>query len=322
MKQHSLRTVCLDLTAPRPRVAPPPTDGVVLGLGNFDGVHIAHTALLREVLRQKEASPLLCRAGVFCFWKPSSDYFSNHVEHLTPLREKIRLFREIGLDFACFCDFREARHLSKDAFLAFLTDELSCRATVCGFNYHFGAGGVGNAPDLTDYFEKFNGATVLPAVMHDGEPVSSTRIRSLLLSGKPDEAADLLGRPYSLETTVRPGKRLGRVLGFPTVNQCFLPDAIVPQHGVYAVRCHTPYGCFPGVANVGVHPTVDQDARLNCETYIDGLNADLYGKRIRIEFLKFIRAEQKFDSTDALTEAIGCDVKQAAEYFHAHPISL
>lgn len=313
-------TVCLDLTDPLPHAIPLPTESTVLGLGNFDGVHIAHSALLQEVLRQKNASPLLHRAGVFCFWKPSSDYFSDSVQHLTPLREKLRLFKAVGLDFACFCDFQDIRHLPGESFLHFLTDRLSCRTAVCGFNYRFGAGGVGTADDLADYFSAYGGATVIPAIEQNGAPISSTRIRALLLEGHPDEAANLLGRPYALESTVQHGKQLGRTWGFPTVNQYFLPDALIPAHGVYAVRCHTDQGIFPGVANVGAHPTVDREAQVNCETYIDGLNADLYGRTVRIEFLKFMRPEMKFDSAEALRATIQADTERVRAYFKDTPL--
>ena len=320
MAYSDIRTVCLSLADPLPRAIPMPTDGTVLGLGNFDGVHIAHSALLKETLRQKDASPLLHRAGVFCFWKPSSDYFSNSVQHLTPLREKLRLFRKAGLDFACFCDFSEMRHIPADDFLHFLTDQLSCHSVVCGFNYRFGAGGTGSAHHLADYFAAYGGATVIPAILQNGSPVSSTRIRSLLLEGHPDEAADLLGHPYALETTVQHGKQLGRTWGIPTINQYFLPDALIPAHGVYAVRCYTAQGIFPGVANVGSHPTVDRGAKVNCETYIDGLNADLYGQSVRIEFLKFIRPEMKFDSAENLKATIQADIHRVRAYFDSTPL--
>ena len=320
LSQPTLRIVCLDLTTPLPRAIPLPVGHSAVGLGNFDGVHVAHSALLREVVHRKEASPLLHHAGVFCFWKPSSDYFSDAVQHLTPLREKIRLFREAGLDFACFCDFQSIRHVSKQDFLKLLDDTLSCRLAVCGFNYRFGNGGSGTADDLTDYFAAHLGAVVIPAVEQNGIPVSSSRIRALLLDGHPDVAAEMLGRPYAVETTVRRGKQLGRTWGFPTINQYFLPDALVPRHGVYAVRCHTPHGCFPGVANVGVHPTVDNEARLNCETYILGLDADLYDQRIRTEFLKFVRPEKKFESPEQLRSAIRSDVEWVARYAANHPI--
>lgn len=320
LSQNAIRTVCLDLTTPLPRSVPLPIGGSVVGLGNFDGVHVAHAAILREAVQRKEASPLLHHAGVFCFWRPSSDYFSDTVQHLTPLREKIRLFRKAGLDFACFCDFQDVRHLSKETFLDFLTDTLSCRAAVCGFNYRFGKGGNGTAEDLVHYFDSHAGAVVVPAVIQNGLPVSSTRIRTLLLDGHPDQASVMLGRPYSIETTVQRGKQLGRTWGFPTANQFFLPDAIVPRHGVYAVRCHTPYGCFPGVANVGVHPTVDHGARLNCETYLLGLDADLYGQRIRTEFLEFIRPEMKFESPAKLRDAIRADAEWVARYAAENPV--
>lgn len=317
----------------------PPHAPVVMCLGNFDGVHQAHSALLRQglTLRDEKLPEGLC--GVFTFVHPSSDYLHgapkadtgaertlilkapHQQQHLSTMDEKLRLFQALGIDFVCLCDFQDIYTLPPEAFLSFLADHLSARGAVCGFNYHFGAGGKGTVKDLTSYFDRPDEGffyAVTPPYLLDGEVVSSTRIRKLLQLGLADEAAKHLGRPYALENTVVKGKQLGRKLGFPTANQYFLPESLVPAHGVYAVLCHTPLGIYPGVANVGSHPTVDEHAAVNCETYVLGPAQDLYGYRMKVEFLCRLRGEEKFSSLDALTAAITRDAKAASAYVEAY----
>lgn len=309
-------------------------------LGNFDGVHLAHASLLRRgmALRDEKMPDKLC--GVFTFTNPSSDYLrtqhshgsrlspdtdeqelllrkSEHRRHLTTLSEKLRLFQQMGMDFVCLCDFSEIRALSPERFLTFLSKELRVRGAVCGFNYHFGVGGTGTTEALSTYFDRPDQGyfcSVEPPFCMDGDTVSSTRIRKFLLNGQVDMATRHLGHPYILESEVVKGKQLGRTLGFPTANQNFHPESVVPAHGVYAVICHTPAGIFPGVVNVGSHPTVDEYADVNCETYIIGPSQSLYGYRMRIEFLHRLRGEKRFDSVEALTQAIAHDAEEAEAF--------
>ncbi len=324
------RLLFLDLTDGHVRPMAPPTTPTALCLGNFDGVHRAHAALLERTkaiaatMAPRDGIPSPC--GVFSFLSPSIDHVGRRPApgHLTPLREKLRLFSAAGMDFACLCDFREVRHLSPTEFIALLTDRVHCRGVVCGYNFSFGAGGLGNAETLTAHFDRPElgmTAAVVPAMLQDGAPISSTRIRNLLKLGQTEAAAALLGRPYALEATVVHGKHLGRELGFPTANQYFPGKCIIPAHGVYATLCHTPVGVFPGVSNVGCHPTVDAHARVNCETHLLGLSHDLYGARIRVEFLKHLRPEQTFPDVAALTEAIRRDAADAKAYVMAHVAS-
>lgn len=328
--------VFLDLRGDKIRpMVPPPKTPLVTCLGNFDGVHTAHSVLLKQglALRQKHLPHALC--GVFTFFHPSSDYRRATVEnaedlvlrrpsqqrHLTPLREKLALFRERGMEFVCLCDFNELRALPPQDFLDFLATKLGVRGAVCGFNFHFGVGGEGDADRLSAFFDRADEGyfcTVAPAYCLGGEPVSSTRIRRLLLEGETATAQKHLGHPYALQSRVVKGKQLGRTLGFPTANQYFLPESLVPAHGVYAVLCHTPAGVFPGVANVGSHPTVDKNAAVNCETYIIGPAQDLYGYRMRVDFLYRLRDEMQFESIQALTEAIEADAARAEAYIKAY----
>lgn len=329
--------VFYDLRSGHPVRMDPPREPLAMCLGNFDGVHRAHASLIRRTvaLRDQRLPEGLC--GVFTFLRPASDFHREvkaddgrsvvtlrpigERRHLTTLDEKLRLFAALGADVVCLGDFEELYSLSPEAFLTFLSEDLGVRGAVCGFNFHFGVGGKGTADTLKAYFDRPEAGyfcdIALPYLM-DGDTVSSTRIRRLLLEGHADTALRHLGRPYVLETEVVTGKQLGRKLGFPTANQSFPPESLIPAHGVYAVICHTPLGRFPGVANVGSHPTVDHEAAVNCETHVIGPAQDLYGYPMRVEFLKRLRGEKRFDSVEALTQAIAKDAEEATAYVRAY----
>ena len=315
------RLVCLDLRSDpvRPlsekRSAPSPA---VLCLGNFDGVHLAHAALIQKGRELTErinsdgnAPSALC--GVFCFFRPSGDYFlpeNAHPTHLTTLGERVRALRDLGADLVWLCDFPAIRELPPEEFLRLLRERCGCVGVVCGYNHRFGRQAAGTPRLLEDCFGRDRTA-VLPALEVDGAPVSSTRIRACLAKGDVETATRLLGRPYALQSRVLHGKSLGHTWGFPTANQNFPADRLIPAHGVYAVACHTPSGVYPGVANVGLRPTVESPARVNCETHIIGFSGNLYGKTVKVEFLKFLRPEQKFASVDELKAAIRRDTEAA-----------
>ena len=317
--------ICLDLRGDRVSPVSAPPAPAVLCLGNFDGVHVAHAALLREGMNltqrlRKDLDDPTVLCGVFCFIRPSGDYFlkeNTHPTHLTTLRERIHALRDLGADLVWLCEFPAIRDLEPRDFVDMLKTACGCVGVVCGYNHRFGKKAQGSSEILFEVFGN-NRVTVVPALEADGAPVSSSRIRACLQKGDVETAAKLLGRPYALESRVLHGKSLGHTWGFPTANQNFPADRLIPAFGVYAVRCHTPQGIYPGVANIGLRPTVENPGRVNCETHIIGFSGNLYGKRIKVEFLKFLRPEQKFDSVEALTAAIRRDTDTAA----AHVASL
>ncbi len=328
----------LDLRGPTPHHMPTPPLPAVLCLGNFDGVHRAHMALLREgrqLAKRLTASGLYnaptpreakIPCGVFCFFRPSSDFLMRGEreapDHLTTLAEKLRLFRREGVDFVCLCDFEEIRTMEPDAFLQMLRRDCHCIGAVCGFNFRFGRHAAGDASMVMAEFGPKR-SVIMPEMSFEGGTVSASRIRVALLAGRAEEAARLLGRPYSLTATVSHGKQLGRTIGFPTANQFFPAEALIPAHGVYAALCHIPEGIYPGVANVGTHPTVDAHARVNCETYLIGYSGDLYGRRMKTELLCHLRPEETFPDLEALTAAIRQDAETALDYIRQrHPLPL
>ena len=287
----------------------------VLCLGNFDGVHIAHRALLNTAknLRAHRFPDAVC--GVFCFDPPSSDFFGTTAPaHLSSLSEKLSYFRDEGVDYVFLADFSALREMPADQFATdILKDYCHCVAAVCGFNFRFGHKGVGD-PSLLKALLDIP-VEVQSEIQADGETVSSSRIRTLLRNGKAEEAAALLGRPYSICSEVLHGKALGRKWGFPTINQEFPLGMLIPRHGVYVTDCTLPDGSRRrGISNVGIHPTVDQNATLNCETHLLDFDGSLYGCEITVSFLHFIRPEMKFDSPQALQEQIERDLKVAKKY--------
>lgn len=292
----------------------------VFCLGNFDGVHRAHEALIRAAAERAHA--VGCPCAVFCFFRPSSDYLppcggreDSAPRHLCSLREKLSLFAAAGADLACLMDFSALRDMPPADFAVFLRETCHAQGIACGFNYRYGAGGAGDAASLAEAFSAPK--DVPPLILGEqavgGVTVSSTRIRNALLNRDPRTAAALLGRPYALESRVLHGKQLGRRLGFPTANQTFPPDRLIPAHGVYATRVHTPEGVFTGVSNVGLRPTVENTRTANCETYILDYAGDLYGQLIRVELWDYLRPERRFANTDELRAAVLRDAKRARE---------
>ncbi len=314
---------CLELRGGTPRAFAAPPARVVLCLGNFDGVHVAHAALLRQGVELAKALSSVrgetVSCGVLCFRRPSSDFFRSAEappHHLTTLEEKLALIAALGVEHAYLCDFEEVRDLEPTDFLTLLETRLGCVGAVCGFNHRFGVGASGHVAHLRAHFGQ-DAVVLMPALAPDGVTVSSSAIRDRLWAGDPEGAARLLGRPYALCTEVTAGKQLGRVLGFPTANQDFPAESLIPAHGVYAALCHTEEGIFPAVANVGSRPTVDGEPhirRINCESYLIGYSGDLYGKRVRTELIAYLRPEIRFADVDALKDAIARDAHDAEAY--------
>ena len=301
----------------------------VSALGNFDGVHLAHRRLLTqtiEIAKQRTGLGSPAVAAAFCFATPSGDYFSEKPQHLTTLSEKLALFAACGLRYAFIADFPSLRNLSPEQFInEILICHCATDAVVCGYNFHFGQNGQGDCNTLQQHFGE--NCTVLPRVdiNLNGTPatVSSSAVRSLLLSGDCTAAAKMLCRPYALTAPVVHGKRLARSLGLPTANMLFPPKKLVPQHGVYAVRCFVDGKEYFGVSNVGYRPTVDgSDAILNCETHILGFAGDLYDKEITVNFCHKLRGEKRFDDIAALKAAILADIDAALAYFNASPTKV
>ena len=294
----------------------------VLALGNFDGVHLGHRALLQEAVKIAQArstsdSPVY--PGVWLFRTPPSDFLKNPpIPHISTLQDKLDQFRAYGIRYAFLGDFEEIGAYSPEAFAKdILIKDCRCVHAICGFNYSFGHRGSGTPAQLSEYFSK--NTSVIPPFSLGGSPVSSTRIRALIQSGNVSDAEKLLGRPFSITAPVLHGKALGRTIDFPTLNQNFPNNHIIPKNGIYAVTVRFPWEASGairyGIANVGVRPTVETSDRINCETFILDYSGDLYGRDVEISFAAYLRSEEKFDSLDALKKAIKNDEQNARQLF-------
>lgn len=294
-----------------------PTD-CGLCLGNFDGVHRGHRALIRELQEKNAQREMPLPLGALLFTTPPSALLSSHPSpQLNTLEEKMELLREAGLRFVVLYNFAELRDMDPDDFVRkILMSECRCRLAVCGFNYTYGAKGAGNAETLMRTFGTQPGCTlsVVDPVTDGRYTVSSSVIRSMLEQGHPEDAARLLGRPFFITGKVVDGRHVGSTMGFPTANLTFPEGGLIPAHGVYLSTVRIARRTYAAISNVGTRPTFDDGDAVNCETFIFHYNGDLYGKTLRISLLRFLRPEKKFPSMEALEEQIKLDIRRAQEY--------
>lgn len=287
-----------------------PTESIVC-LGNFDGVHMAHRELLKKAVALKADAFQNAACCVFSFYEPSWATFSkSEPQFLSTQEERLEHFRALGIEYAILCDFAAIRDYSPERFAKdVLLLGCHCVAAVCGFNYRFGKQGAGTPEQLRSLLNA--PVIVQNEVVLLGETVSSTRIRALLNKGDVKTAKQLLGEAYSLTSTVIHGKALGKTLGFPTINQAIPPKKTVPRCGVYLTECRIGDEMYYGVTNIGVHPTVDKDAVLNCETHLLDVQKDFYGKTVTVSFLEFLRPEKRFSSVEELCAQMQKDTAAA-----------
>jgi riboflavin kinase/FMN adenylyltransferase len=295
----------------------------VVALGNFDGVHIGHRAIIDAARREAAAI-----GGRTLAWTFRGRTKSGNTPLLTTPEYKCRLLLEAGCDDVICADFNEYRDYSPECFVReVLIEGLNCRVAICGFNYRFGKSGAGNAALLSALMEAHGGhALMLPPVTvrlcgesaDSGEccevVVSSSLIRIALADGRPRDAAAMLGRPYSVRLPVEHGRRLGRLIGFPTINQRFPDGMIEPRRGVYVCSCTIDDAVYRGVTNIGTRPTVESGGVVTMETHLFGFSGDLYGAEVEVSLLYFIRPEVKFESIEELRLAIARDAEIAVAY--------
>lgn len=290
----------------------------VLALGSFDGVHIAHTELCHKCIQLKDHIGAQL-SGAFCFSENPLQYLTNEVPaYLTTWQQKSELLLKTGLDFVIVASFPSFKDMEADEYINFLKDTFGCIGVCCGYNFRFGKGGKGDYESLVCAFGKEHSFVLCKMTLGQTQ-ISSTQIRQYISQGKMDDVCSMLGYNYSITSPVVEGKKLGRTIGFPTINQVFDSGMAIPLFGIYAVLCTLDDGSiYTGVANVGIRPTVSNaidSHEVNCETYIHNFNMNLYGQTVKTEFCHFLRPERKFNSIEELTKQIQSDSEHAIEYF-------
>jgi riboflavin kinase/FMN adenylyltransferase len=286
---------------------------VALAIGNFDGVHLGHQALLAQLCAQ--ASNLGLVPSVMTFEPHPREFFSPATapSRLTSLREKLELFAEIGVEQVYLCRFNQ-RFASMQApvFIEQVLKRMPARLVLVGDDFRFGAGRQGTLEDLKS--QGFD-VRIMQNVAVDQARVSSTAIRLALAAGELSVAEKLLGRHYSVSGHIGHGDKLGRQLGYPTANIYMLHER-PPLFGIYAVKLSGLGGQeLPGVASLGVRPTMKHDAKPLLEVHLFDFNQDIYGRHVRVHFLKKLRDEEKFPTLEALRLQIVADEQAARDYF-------
>lgn len=289
------------------------TDGnnanrTAVALGNFDGMHVGHMAVL-EAAKSFESEGLLPVAVLF------DEHSLKAITGKAPamlmtVTERNRIINENGLRIETLV-FNEIRDLSPSDFVEkILVGRLGAAAVCCGYNYRFGKGALGTAQMMSEICGRLGlKCRVSGEVDVDRCAVSSTKIRGFIENGEIEKANKMLGRPFGFSSRVIDGDKRGRVLGFPTINQIIPEELAMPRFGVYQSVVTVNGEKFKGVTNVGRRPTVGTEKILS-ETHILDFDRDIYGENVDVRLIKFIRPEKKFSSFDELARQIKSDAKE------------
>ncbi len=293
--------------------------GCVATIGNFDGVHLGHQAVLGQLA--EKGAELGLPTAVITFEPQPQEYFARGTipPRLTRLREKLRVLLRFSVDRVLCLRFDKklAAMTAQEFVQSILVEGLGIRYLVVGDDFHFGHDRVGDFAFLQQQGAQHGfEVTHMHSFSIDGVRVSSTRIREALARGDMEGAEALLGRPYRMCGRVAHGDKRGRTIGFPTAN-IFLHRKVAPIEGVFAVQMFGLDGePVNGVANVGSRPTVD-GTRTLLEVHLFDFSGDIYGRHVQIDFLHKIRCERRFESFEALKQQIMLDEQQARSFFSA-----
>lgn len=293
----------------------PELTGAAIALGNFDGVHRGHQRVI--ALAAKAAGALHAPLGVVTFephprrwFRPGEPDF-----RLTTLDQQARILDSLGVDRLYIVPF--------DATLAAMSDEdfardvlaagLRARHVAAGFDISFGKNRTGDPATLARYGDRYGFGVSIAAELCDGSGAkfSSTAVREALRDGRPEHAAEILGRPFSVEGVVIHGDKLGRTIGFPTIN-ISLEDYVRARHGIYATRTRLADGReIAGVGYVGRRPTVNLSHEERLEAHLFNIDEDLYGQTVETDLLHFLRADERFDNLESMVTQMDRDKAQA-----------
>jgi riboflavin kinase/FMN adenylyltransferase len=300
-----------------------PYKNAVVTIGNFDGVHKGHQALINEIIKKAAA---IDGTAVALTFEPHPIRVLKKINHpplITRYDQKVELLSQSGLDvLICIPFTKEFASITAKEFIEdILVNRIGMKAIVIGKDYAFGKNREGNIDFLKKYATAFGFEVIVPdwIQVSGSQPnrISSTRIRELVMDGAIEEVVDLLGRNYQIRGKVETGRnRGGKLLGFPTAN-IKLYDELSPKLGVYAVTVECLGEKFKGVANIGYSPTFD-DHKFTVEVHILDFNENIYGQRIRVNFISRLRDEKKFANIEDLSEQIRHDIERAREILTAY----
>jgi len=297
---------------------PPGARGASLAIGNFDGVHKGHQALIARA--QHEAKHLAVRMGAVVFEPHPREFFqpARPLFTLTPLPQKLRLLEKYGVDITFVLPFaHELAQMSAEEFVErVLVAGLGVAHVVIGYDFLFGRSRAGNAQQMAELGKVFGfGVSVVPPIGSGGEVFSSSAVRAELAQGDVEGAAQMLGHRWKVEGVVQGGARRGTGLGYPTANIALGKGAAL-AHGIYAVHVSVGGERYQAAAYLGTRPTFDDGSPV-LEVFLFAFDGDLYGRVIEVEFVEFLRGDRKFDNLDALKAQMDIDCARAREVLTA-----
>ncbi|MCH4222517.1 MAG: riboflavin biosynthesis protein RibF [Solobacterium sp.] len=268
-------------------------------IGYFDGLHLGHQALIKKT--NELAAQYHCESALITF-DPDPWVTIRHetnVKHLSTMRQRINKSVSLGIKNIFILEFsEEMSQLSPHDFCTKVLGSCNLKALVCGFDFHYGIRGEGN-PETLAAEHQFEVA-VIPAVEDEKGKISSTRISNLITEGHVSEAGRLLGSPYELEGTLTSGNHIGTGLGFPTANISVSSEYILPLPGVYACYVLIHGVRYQAMVNFGHNPTLNYTKKLSLEAFILNFHQDIYGDRVSLQFIQFLRPEMNFHNRDNL----------------------
>lgn len=281
-----------------------------VAIGKFDGIHMGHRKLLSEIIAKKQEG---FKAVVFTF-NPSPNVLFSKVreKELTSLEEKRQLFESLGVDILVEFPLNyETASMPKEVFVEnILVDKLNAKFIVAGTDLSFGKNGEGNSEFLVQESKKYDFfVKIIDKISYKGEVISSTLVRKAIALGDVKKAGYMLGNPYFLQGIVQKGNQLGRTIGFPTVNIVPDEEKLLPPNGVYKTEVVVDGRIFEAITNVGCKPTIADNGQIFVESFLYNFTENIYGKKIEVYFLEFMRKEQKFANMEELKKQLQTDMR-------------
>lgn len=279
-------------------------------IGTFDGVHIGHQKIIQDLISQAKKKGL--KSVVFTFYPHPRMVLSkdSEIKLINTIDERAQRLAQTGLDYLVIHPFdKDFSRMSALEFVRnILVDQLQVSKLIIGYDHHFGKNREGNIDQLIEYSHMFDfEVEEIPAQDIDSVSVSSTKIRNAIQEGDIQRANSYLGSPYSLQGTVVKGNQIGKTLGFPTANlDLNTPHKQLPKSGAYLVQSTIDSQQYKGMLNIGFRPTIN-GKKQSIEVFFEGLNQDLYGRILEVEFLEFLREEKRFKNIEALKEQLQKD---------------
>ena len=283
------------------------SSGVVC-IGGFDGIHLAHQQLFKKTMN------ISTKFDIVTFEVIPKIYFNEDLKPLISNEGREKIFSTFNPQNLVYLNFENFNKISQEQFCNYLKNNLKVKKIVVGKDFKFGKNRSGDITTLIHFFGEEN-IFLLDDFLIDNEKVSSTKIRYYLSNGDIEKANNYLGREFSLIGTVIEGKKIGRSIGFPTANLSLDQDTFIPNFGVYTGKIYINNNIFNTIVNIGLNPTVDDQATLKIEAHIFDFSSDIYNSKVEISLNKFIRKEIKFKNIDELKVQISEDIKTAKKYF-------